>query len=66
VLENEYKWKKTYPNPIEIVDIMGIYVDNNDKYKIRMWISLDKDIFLNITNYNANAIIRYIYERYPY
>jgi hypothetical protein len=64
-LENNLKWENQYKNPIEIADI-GVYIDNNDKYNIRMWVSLDKDIFLNITNYNANSVIRYLYERYPY
>jgi hypothetical protein len=66
ILENNYKWENKYKNPIEIVDIIGVYIDNNDKYNIQMWISLDKDTFLNITNYNVDSVIRYIYERYPY
>jgi hypothetical protein len=66
ILESNFKWENEYKNPIEITEIIGVYIDNNENYNIRMWISLDKDIFINITNYNANAVIRYIYERYPY
>ena len=31
-----------------------------------MWISLDENAFLNVTDYNADSIIRYLYERFPY
>ena len=49
-----------------MVDILGTYVDNNDMYKINMWISLDEDAFINVTENNADKLIRYLYERYPY
>lgn len=65
-LENELKWNKEFKNPIEINDIIGTFIENNDKYKINMWISLDKGIYINVTDHNADKIIRYIYERYPY
>lgn len=60
------EWTKEFKNPIEIADIIGVFIDNNDLYDINMWISLDKDFFINVTNYNADQIIRYLYERYPY
>lgn len=60
------EWKKEYKNPIEIADIIGVFVDNNDKYDINMWVSLDQGFFVNITNYNVDKIIRYLFERYPY
>ena len=60
------EWKKEFENPIEIADIIGVFIDNNEKYKINMWISLDKGFFLNVTEHNADQIIRYLFERYPY
>lgn len=60
------EWQKDYENPIEIADIIGIFIENNDKFKINMWISLDKGVLINITNTNADQIIRYLFERYPY
>ena len=60
------EWKQEFKNPIEIADIIGVFIDNNEKYDINMWISLDKDFFINVTEYNANQIIRYLFERYPY
>lgn len=65
-LTDTLKWEKKYINPIEIVDIIGAFIDNKDKYNINMWISLDKNIFVNVTEYNSDAIIRYLYERFPY
>lgn len=65
-LDNDLKWENKYANPIEIADIIGTFIDNNDKFSINMWVSLDEDAFLNVTNDNANNIIRYLYERFPY
>jgi len=63
---NILEWKREFRNPIEIADIIGVFIDNNENYDISMWISLDKDFFINITDINANQIIRYLFERYPY
>lgn len=65
-IENDLKWEKKYDNSIEIADIVGTFIDNNDKYKINMWISLDAGTFINVTDYNANDIIKYLFERFPY
>ena len=60
------KWEKIFDNPVEISDIIGTFIENNDSFKINMWVSFDKNIFINITENNADKIIRYIFERYPY
>ena len=63
---NLLEWKKEFENPIEIADIIGVFIDNNEKYKINMWISLDKGFFLNVTEHNADQIIRYLFYFFPY
>lgn len=63
---NLLEWEKKYQNPVEIAEIIGTFIDNNDKYSINMWISLDKGVFINVTDDNADKIIKYIYERYPW
>ena len=63
---NLLKWEKKYQNPVEITEIIGTFIDNNDKYSINMWISLDSGVFININDDNADNVIKYIYERYPY
>ena len=63
---NELKWEKTYSNPIEIADIIGTFIENAEDYQINMWVSLDEGTFINVTNENADSIIRYLYERFPY
>lgn len=65
-IDNDLKWEAKYENSIEIADIIGAFIDNNDKYKINMWVSLDKGTFINVTENNADSLIRYLYERYPY
>ena len=47
-IDKKLKWEKSYENPIEIADIIGVFIDNNDKYN------------------NANNLIKYLFERYPY
>jgi len=65
-LPNNLKWEKEFLNPIEIVDIIGVFIDNKDTFKINMWVSLDQDFLLNVTDANSDKIIRYLFERYPY
>lgn len=65
-LQNDLKWENNYENPVEIADIIGVFIDNNDKYNINMWICLDEGAFLHVTNDNADSIIRYLYERFPH
>lgn len=64
--ENLKEWEKEYENPIDMTDIIGVFLDNNDKFRINMWVSLDPDIYININDYNGDKIIRYLFERYPY
>lgn len=59
-------WEHKYTNPIEITDIIAAYIDNLDKYKFTMWISLDSNVYISVTDANANNLIKYLFERYPY
>ena len=65
-LENNLTWRNVYKNPVDAANIIGVFVDNKEKYNINMWVSFDPDFFINITDYNADKIIRYLFERYPY
>jgi len=65
-IPNDLTWEYCFKNPTESADIIGVYIDNKDNFKINMWISFDKGFFINVTEYNADKIIRYLFERYPY
>lgn len=65
-IPNSLKWEKKYQNPVEITEIIGTFVDNEDDFNISMWVCLDKDVFIKVTSKNADDIIKYIYERFPY
>ena len=65
-LNNKLEWDYSFMNPIQSTDIIAAFIDNNDKFKINMWISLDSGFFINVTDLNADKIIRYLFERYPY
>ncbi len=59
-------WEKSYENPIEVADIIGTFIENNENFSINMWVNLDDNIYININDNNADKIIRYIFERFPY
>lgn len=59
-------WTKEYQNPIEVSEIIGVYIDNIDSYNLKMWLCLDKNIYINITDSNGDDIIKYLFERFPY
>ena len=65
-LENPNLWKKDFESPLEMLDIMCTFADNKEKIKANMWISLDKDVYISISEDNINQIVKYIYERFPY
>lgn len=66
ILTNELFWNQSFTSPFELIDIISCYIDNKDKFEINIWISLDKNVFICITDDNINELIKYIYERYPY
>ena len=59
------KWEKLYKNPVEMVDLIGAFIDNSDKFDINLWICLDEDVYINVTDKNADDVIKYLFERYP-
>ena len=65
-VSNTKQWKKEYPNPVELVDIIGAYIENIDDFDLTMWVSIDNGVFIKITPDNADELIRYLYERFPY
>lgn len=65
-LSNSLKWSYRFDNPVKSAELIGAFIDNNDKFNINMWVSLDPEFFINVTDYNADKIIRYLFERYPY
>ena len=65
-INNNQKCEIIYNNPLYCADIISSYIDNEDKFNINLWVSFDKNFFVNITKYNADKIIRYLFERYPY
>lgn len=65
-INNNLNWEHKYSNPVEITEIIGAFIDNLEDFKIMMWISLDKGVYIHVTKDNANNLIKYLYERYPY
>lgn len=59
-------WNHSYENPVEIAELIGAFIDNLDRFNLMMWITLDKGLYIHVTEENANSLIKYLYERYPY
>ena len=60
------EWENLYKNPVEMADIIGVFIENKESFKINMWVSLDEDVLINVSENNADKLIRYLYERFPY
>lgn len=65
-IKNGLEWEEEFKNPTQSASIIGAFIDNNEKFKINMWVSLDTGFYINVTDFNADKLIRYLYERYPY
>ena len=64
-IENNLKWQKIYNNPIEMTDLIGVFIDNFEDYQLNLWVCLDSDVYIRVSNKNADKLIRYIFQRYP-
>ena len=65
-LETLLSWQKYFSNPVEISELIATFIDSFSDFELSMWISLDEDVFIKISNTNSNDIIKYLFERYPY
>ena len=64
-IENKLFWNKNFSSPFEIMDMISIYIENKEKFNITIWISIDKNVYICVTEDNINELIKYIYERFP-
>lgn len=62
---NKLNWHKSYKNPVEMTDLIGVFVENRENFRISLWVCLDHDVYVRVSDKNADNLIRYIYERYP-
>ncbi len=65
-LNNDFSYKKDFESPIEMIDFLCCFIDNNDKFEINLWITIDKNVYICVTDQNLDYLIKYFYERYPY
>ena len=65
-IPEDLTWQHSFKNPIEVSDIIGAYIDNSDNYDLKMWLCLDKNVYVFINDTNGNDIIKYLFERFPY
>ena len=54
-INNNLNWECKYENPIEITEIIGVLVDNFEDFKIMMQVSLDKGVYIHVTEENADG-----------
>ena len=59
-------WQKKYQDPVEMTEIIGTFIDNYNNFDIDMWVSIDNGVYIQVSDKNANSLIKYLYERYPW
>ena len=64
-IDDKLNWHKAYKNPIDMTDLIGVFTENHENFKISLWVCLDSDVYIRVSDQNADKLIRYIYERYP-
>lgn len=64
-ISNKLIWHKSYRNPVEMTDLIGVFIENRDSFNISLWVCLDQDVYIRVSDRNADKLIRYIYQRYP-
>jgi len=64
-LENDLVYNQEFENPVDMIEIISCFIDNNHRFQINLWISLDNNVYICVTDNNIDNIIKYIYERYP-
>lgn len=64
-IDDELKWQKTYNNPIEMAELIGVFIENVDNFNLNLWVCLDVDVYIHVSKKNADKLIRYMYQRYP-
>lgn len=64
-LKDNLIYKEEFENPINMIEIISCFIDNNNKFEANLWISLDPNVYICVTDNNLNSLIKYLYERYP-
>ena len=65
-LNENLKFEAEFENPVDMIELISTLIDNNEKFNIGIWISIDPDLYINRTEQNLDKVIKYIFERYPY
>lgn len=55
------QWIYVYNKPVDAVDIISAVIDNNDKYKVNIFIQVDEGKIHPITVENHNDVIKGIF-----
>lgn len=64
-LSEDLTYEEKYENPVDMIELISTIIDNNDRFHIGTWITIDKNIFINITENNLDRVVKYLIERYP-
>lgn len=59
-----FRWSGTFTWLVDTIDILSILIDNQEKFSIEAFISLNKDITIKITASNLETYIKYAINQY--
>ena len=65
-LGDSLSWQQEFSNPVDISEFIAAFVDNINSFSLTMWVTLDEDVYIKISPSNADTVIKYLFERYPY
>lgn len=64
-LDNDViEWVNVFNKPLEAIDMMTAAMDNKEKYKIRLRISIDPELFVDVNQDNIDDIVKYMLFRF--
>jgi len=58
------EWVNVFNEPLEAIDIMTAVMDNKDKFDIKLCMSMDPGLFIDVTQFNIEDIIKLMLLRF--
>lgn len=62
--EDVVEWIGIYNKPLEAIDMMTAVIDNTEKYDIRLRVSMDAGLLVDVSQNNINDIIKFMFYRF--
>lgn len=58
------EWVNVYTKPLDAIDLITAVIDNSERFNIRLLISLDAGILVDVNESNLNDLVKYMVYRF--